>query len=95
MNICHFLLVNPVQLELDFSLWIIFFFFSIIYIPIYSSSIIKITHFNFNFQMDMHELIEDQMKKQLNDSTFKTRQPITTTTAAPKKTYRLLSLFQR
>lgn len=46
--------------------------------------------------MDMHELIEEQMKKQLSDSTLKRKQ-ITTTTAAPKKTYqhRLLALFQR
>lgn len=57
-------------------------------------SVTKI-HAIFHSQMDMHELIEEQMKRQLNEGTFKTRQPITTTTAAPKKTYRLLGLFQR
>lgn len=47
-------------------------------------------------QMDMHELIEDQMKKQLDDSRSKARKQITTT-AAPKKTYShlLMGLFQR
>lgn len=47
-------------------------------------------------QMDMHELIEDQMKKQLDDSRAKARKQITTT-AAPKKTYShlLMGLFQR
>lgn len=47
-------------------------------------------------QMDMHELIEEQMKKQLDDSRSKARKQITTT-AAPKKTYShlLMGLFQR
>lgn len=47
-------------------------------------------------QMDMHELIEEQMKKQLDDSRSKARKRITTTTA-PKKTYShlLMGLFQR
>lgn len=44
--------------------------------------------------MDMHELIEEQMKKQLDDSKAKAKKRITTT---PKKTYShlLLGLFQR
>lgn len=45
--------------------------------------------------MDMHELIEDQMKKQLSDSTLKTRQPVAAAPTPPKRTYRLLGLFQR
>lgn len=46
--------------------------------------------------MDMHELLEDQMKRQLEDSQRKSKTK-TVTTAPPKQTYShlLMRLFQR
>lgn len=46
--------------------------------------------------MDMHELIEEQMKRQLSD-TIKTRQTVVAPTPPKKIAYhtRLLGLFQR
>uniref|UniRef100_A0A1B0CR83 Bicaudal d-related protein 1 n=3 Tax=Lutzomyia longipalpis TaxID=7200 RepID=A0A1B0CR83_LUTLO len=46
------------------------------------------------WQMDMHELIEEQMKMKLNE-TNRTRQAKSEAPAVPKRSYRILSLFQR
>lgn len=49
-----------------------------------------------SLQMDMHELIEEQMKRQLEDSQRKSK-TTAVTTAPPKQTYShlLMRLFQR
>lgn len=45
----------------------------------------------------MHELLEEQMKRQLEESQRKNKKQITTATSTPKPTYShlLLRLFQR
>lgn len=45
---------------------------------------------NFLFQMDMHELIDEQMRLKLNDSR---KRVVTLPQTVPKKTNRLFSIF--